>query len=719
MKTKYSILLPFLFSLIIRGPLLTAQVPDTRIIDPNYVPTPQEKLLTQILIIHNSAYPWEHVNWPQSNVFTYFKSLKKYIDSIPRNNHYRTCIDQFKNSAQLKLLVNKSACILNSTQLLSDLEIICGQPHNTKAHFAAHFTTTQTLPGNLYTMLLLARPTNDLQLLKQRQETIRWFINHEQERTALKETLKIFNDHSANFFSIMAWDIVGGAGGGGLGGTALLTLPLLKKIKDVPIIQTSDMAYATIFSIGNFASTVVGAYLLALYGIHSLRTWKTHGEVEGPGGLTKKDSEYIMQRSGQYWDMQWFWKKANHPLLHVSLAAIGSLFTTAAIKRTGTQLIREILGHKFRWEMMSSIMQTLNAAQSVYNATKSLDHLRGMNDIEILFNFFEKTVPQSADLTELFKLAKSWTLNPKKGTSFLTGYANRAHMLLMKRKELIADMLVGLGALDSYIGISEKFIQNQTTKNIYCFADYIEGKTPTLNLKNVWNALLKPETAVASDAILGGTSPIRNYLLTGFNAGGKSTYSKAIALAALCAQTITIVPATSCQLTLFDTIETYLNITDDIQQGNSLFKQEVARAITLIRKVTPVDGKAPLALLIFDEMFNGTTPYEGISCAYSVAAHIARQTNVLSIIATHFKYLTQLSSKYNSVQNMQVRLVPEKTPDNSIRWVKTYKVEPGIANQHVALDMLQEEANNTALINEAKAVLADLEKNGLNPKAAG
>ena len=193
----------------------------------------------------------------------------------------------------------------------------------------------------------------------------------------------------------------------------------------------------------------------------------------------------------------------------------------------------------------------------------------------------------------------------------------------------------------------------------------------------------------------------QHYIITGPNAAGKSTNLKAVAISAVLAQTCGIVPARQCVMTPFHVLETYLNITDDLKQGNSLFKNEVIRASELLRRVSAKNGESGPALLVFDEMFNGTTPYEGMSAAYSVAAHLAQRPNVLSVIATHFSQLTVLPQTYQNMANMHVSVQPLRNG----RWHRPYTLGKGVSDQHIALDMLAEEGIDSSIVDTARDLL--------------
>jgi len=162
------------------------------------------------------------------------------------------------------------------------------------------------------------------------------------------------------------------------------------------------------------------------------------------------------------------------------------------------------------------------------------------------------------------------------------------------------------------------------------------------------------------------------------------------------------------KFTPFSLISTYLNITDDLGAGNSLFKAEVQRTEKLLADIaSPEPGHQ--SFIIFDEIFNGTSPLEGMAAAYSVAKYIADLPNTLCLVATHFKQLTKLEQTTNSFANYKVSVVTKK--NGGINY--PYKLEQGISDQHVAIDILRNEGFDSRILDEAQAIVRNQKKNPL------
>ena len=167
-------------------------------------------------------------------------------------------------------------------------------------------------------------------------------------------------------------------------------------------------------------------------------------------------------------------------------------------------------------------------------------------------------------------------------------------------------------------------------------------------------------------------------LVTGPNAGGKSTLVKAITINCLLAQTFGFTTSSYFSYRPYHLIYTHFRI-QDLTGEKSLFQEEVNRCQFLFKHL----NDHPF-LAIFDELFCSTSIVEGISCAYSLAEIIGKYKNATTIITTHYPLLTNLSTS-NSFINTQMQCLLNK--DNK-KPSFTYKLQKGISDSHVALDLL-------------------------------
>ena len=396
------------------------------------------------------------------------------------------------------------------------------------------------------------------------------------------------------------------------------------------------------------------------------------------------------------------------------LTASAAYFTFVALDNTienqaDNWLFEEIL--HFKLTQVATIFDFMKQCMHLLANEKTLIIL--IPELDSLQKLFTTTSKDNAPLREFLDLIQSDTF-AKDCNGF---FANRGKILqaykgLHTLKESFAPALQALSLLDAYAGIAS-LLKAEPEK--YCFVELEQADTPHLYLENFINPLvatnnpdttdLKPEAQIkplVSNTIeLGGNGPSRNCIITGPNAGGKSTLIKAIGINALMAQSLGIAAAKRCILTPFSLVATYLNITDDINAGNSLFKAEVLRTQELIKALDSLQP-GQHGLLIFDEIFNGTTPTEGSAAAYAVAEHLGARLNSMTILATHFERLTKLEALAEcSYKNYMVTVSINE--DGCLSY--PFKIQPGISQQHIALDILRSEGYTGTIITRTASLL--------------
>ena len=197
----------------------------------------------------------------------------------------------------------------------------------------------------------------------------------------------------------------------------------------------------------------------------------------------------------------------------------------------------------------------------------------------------------------------------------------------------------------------------------------------------------------------------RNMLITGPNAGGKSTVLKAIAANVLLAQSLGICASEHAALTPVACLRTQINVPDARGQ-RSLFEAEMHRCKSSLdaAKAAAADGRH--ALVVIDEMFSSTNPVEGIAGAFAVARKLGEVPRCTSVISTHYIYLTKLSKETKaSFKNYRVSVNID--PDTK-EMTYPYTLTPGISRQHVALQLLKMKGFDDDILDQAEAIKSKL-----------
>jgi DNA mismatch repair protein MutS len=168
-----------------------------------------------------------------------------------------------------------------------------------------------------------------------------------------------------------------------------------------------------------------------------------------------------------------------------------------------------------------------------------------------------------------------------------------------------------------------------------------DGRHPVLDQN------LIEEKFVPNDTELDGEN-IRMAIVTGPNMAGKSTYIRQVALIVLMAQIGSFVPAESAEIGLVDRIFTRVGASDNLARGQSTFMVEMNETANIINNATDH------SIVILDEIGRGTSTFDGLSIAWSVAEFIYDKIKARTLFATHYHELTKLAEDRKGICNLNV-----------------------------------------------------------------
>ena len=164
---------------------------------------------------------------------------------------------------------------------------------------------------------------------------------------------------------------------------------------------------------------------------------------------------------------------------------------------------------------------------------------------------------------------------------------------------------------------------------------------------------LKDGSFVSNDVYL-DNQDVSMLLITGPNMAGKSTYMRQTALIVLMAQIGSFVPADFARIGVVDRIYTRIGASDNLSQGQSTFFVEMNELAYILNTATT------RSLILLDEIGRGTSTYDGLSIAISVAHRLCRQGNqIRSMFATHYHEMTMLEDKLKGLCNYNVDISEE------------------------------------------------------------
>lgn len=164
---------------------------------------------------------------------------------------------------------------------------------------------------------------------------------------------------------------------------------------------------------------------------------------------------------------------------------------------------------------------------------------------------------------------------------------------------------------------------------------------------------LKEGNFVSNDVYL-DNQDVSMLLITGPNMAGKSTYMRQTALIVLMAQVGSFVPADFAKIGVVDRIYTRIGASDNLSQGQSTFFVEMNELAYILNTATSK------SLILLDEIGRGTSTYDGLSIAISVAYRLCRKGNqIRSMFATHYHEMTMLEDKLPGLCNYNVDISEE------------------------------------------------------------
>ena len=617
------------------------------------------------------------------------KTRKILGQDIPRNFSIKDYSDYERYSFAYKIiaqaLTEAPENVLNP-QARKELELLCGS-HTPANNLVAILNETSTAFGHAYFNFLISYPTTNVKMLTDRQAIIRKLLSDK----------VLFNQFASNLAAIKKCEA-----------TLLSCLQeenaLEKQILDMsyyaykkPILKklnalNSNVPLQELSVIQRHASNLIAPITAPL-----IVSWIAYVGLSGTFSLQKalllhQDAKPLKEACSL----------VANKITHPSWGFIGWFTALEPLLIWGTYE-----GSKqycdfltFTHEKTNSIATVIRTARHLALALDDAPELENLTHIKNATDIFKaRTKSISADYQKLVWILSTSTFEGKVSLASRKGRVLAAFSLLRSIRAELAPLLLAIGELDAYVACAKLYKKHEDKNNHFTFAIYLNQNNPFIDAQDIWNPFVGPEKAVANSIQLGGVLPL-NVIITGPNAGGKSTFLKGLTLDILLAQTIGIVPARSFAFTPFAKITTYMNISDDTAGGNSLFKSEVLRAQELMDSIEKLE-KGSFAFSIMDEMFSGTSPKEGEAATYAVAEDLGTHTNSILLLATHFPKIKELETTAKNFKNYQVRVVYNE--DGSFSY--PYKLTEGAADQTVAIDILKDQGFKGSILDKANKIL--------------
>ena len=188
-------------------------------------------------------------------------------------------------------------------------------------------------------------------------------------------------------------------------------------------------------------------------------------------------------------------------------------------------------------------------------------------------------------------------------------------------------------------------------------------------------------------------------ILTGPNMAGKSTYMRQNALIALLAQIGSWVPADYVKLGVIDKIFTRVGASDDLTLGQSTFMVEMIETSYILNSATD------RSFILLDEIGRGTSTYDGVAIAWSVAEYIATKIKARCIFATHYHELNVMTKTYPQIKNYRITIAEENGEIEFLR-----KIVQGGASKSYGIQVAKMAGLPSAVIKRSQDLMTKMQK---------
>jgi DNA mismatch repair protein MutS len=254
-----------------------------------------------------------------------------------------------------------------------------------------------------------------------------------------------------------------------------------------------------------------------------------------------------------------------------------------------------------------------------------------------------------------------------------------------------------IARLDVLLCFAMVSIENNYTKPIF-----EEGTA--LKIKNGRHPVIEKQLPpgqfyIANDVYLDNERQ-QIIIITGPNMSGKSALLRQTALIVLMAQMGCFIPAESAHLSIVDKIFTRVGASDNISTGESTFMVEMNETASILNNISN------RSLILLDEIGRGTSTYDGVSIAWSIAEflHEHKQHKAKVLFATHYHELNNMAEQFPRIKNFHVTI---QEINNKVLFLR--KLEQGGSEHSFGIHVARMAGMPYAVLKRAEEVLHQLE----------
>ena len=221
-----------------------------------------------------------------------------------------------------------------------------------------------------------------------------------------------------------------------------------------------------------------------------------------------------------------------------------------------------------------------------------------------------------------------------------------------------------------------------------------EGRHPVIEKQ-----LPPGEVYIANDVQLDNDKQ-QIIIITGPNMSGKSALLRQTALIVLMGQMGCFVPAKSAEIGIVDKVFTRVGASDNISTGESTFMVEMNETASILNNISS------RSLILLDEIGRGTSTYDGVSIAWSIAEYLHENPyhRAKVLFATHYHELNDMAAQFHRIKNFHVSV---KEIDNKVFFMR--KLEPGGSEHSFGIHVARMAGMPAQVLKRANEILKQLE----------
>ena len=293
----------------------------------------------------------------------------------------------------------------------------------------------------------------------------------------------------------------------------------------------------------------------------------------------------------------------------------------------------------------------------------------GIKNLKVGYNkvfgyYIEVSKGQKDNIKEEFGYVRKQTISNSE--RYITNSLKEKEDMILNAEDKIKDMEYNIflsikGEVSKYIGNLQK------VSDYIAYLDVMQSLTKVSEENNFVRPIINHEhninivdakhpvvMKVIKDDYVSNNIIMDEYtnilMITGPNMSGKSTYMRTLAIIVILNQIGCFVPASSCELPIFDKIFTRIGASDDLVGGESTFMVEMKESAYALKNATEN------SLILFDELGRGTSTYDGMSLAGSIIEYVNKYLKCKTMFSTHYHELTKMAEYTPSIKNVHVSI---------------------------------------------------------------